>query len=234
MSRLTVFAAYRRGCRERGQSLVEFAVLVPVFMLILIGMLEFGLMFNHDLTLQYASREGARVGSALGCGANSNIPTCDYALPNCTPVPSPGCDEVDKYIVAAVQRVLEASGSPINMSQIGTIVIFRATSTGGVVGSNTDTWTYSKGNGPTVSGQALDFVRQGSNGWADSSRVTSSTETTNCGSGLSTCPDSIGIKITYQYLYVTPLAAVMRFFGGPAASTQSLNDQTVMALNPTS
>ena len=82
-------------------------------MLILIGMLEFGLMFNHDLTLQYASREGARVGSALGCGANSNIPTCDYALPNCTPVPSPGCDEVDKYIVAAVQRVLEASGSPI-------------------------------------------------------------------------------------------------------------------------
>ena len=149
MSRATVFAAYRRGRRERGQSLVEFAVLVPVFMLILIGMLEFGLMFNHDLTLQYASREGARVGSALGCGANSNITTCDYALPNCTPTPSPGCDDVDKYIVAAVQRVLEASGSPINMAQIGSIIIFRATSTGGVVGSNTDTWTYSKGNGPT-------------------------------------------------------------------------------------
>ena len=72
MSRLTVFTAYRRGRRERGQSLVEFAVLVPLFMLILIGMLEFGLMFNHDLTLQYASREGARVVAALGCGATSN------------------------------------------------------------------------------------------------------------------------------------------------------------------
>ena len=137
--------------------------------------------------------------------------------------------------MAAVQRVLEASGSPINMAQIGSITIFRATSTGGVVGSNTDTWTYSKGNGPTVSGQKLDFVRQGSNGWADSTRVTvRHDQTSNCGSGLSTCPDSIGIKITYQYQYVTPLAAVMRFFGGPAASTQSLNDQTVMALNPTS
>jgi len=226
VSRPTVFAAYRRGRRERGQSLVEFAVLVPVFMLILIGMLEFGLMFNHDLTLQYASREGARVGSALGCGASSSSTTCDSALP--TP------QDVDTYIVAAVQRVLEASGSPINMAQIGSITIFRATSTGGVVGSNTDTWTYSKGNGPTVSGQALDFVRSGSNGWADNTRVTSATETSNCGSGLSTCPDSIGIKITYQYQYVTPLAAVMRFFGGPAASTQSLNDQTVMALNPTS
>jgi len=226
MRRRALLAAGRRARAEHGQSLVEFAVLVPVFMLILIGMLEFGLMFNHDLTLQYASREGARVGSALGCGANSNSPTCDSALP------SP--QDVDTYIVAAVQRVLEASGSPINMAQIGSITIFRATSTGGVVGSNTDTWTYSKGNGPSVSGQALDFVRQGSNGWVDSSRVTSATETTNCGSGLSTCPDSIGIKITYQYLYVTPLAAVMRFFGGPAASTQSLNDQTVMALNPTS
>ena len=167
MSRRTVFSAYRRGRRERGQSLVEFAVLVPVFMLILIGMLEFGLMFNHDLTLQYASREGARVGAALGCGATSDSADVRLRLQQ----PPTRC-EVDTYIVAAVQRVLEASGSPINMAQIGSITIFRATSTGGVVGSNTDTWTYSKGNGPTVSGQKLDFVRQGSNGWADSSRVT--------------------------------------------------------------
>jgi hypothetical protein len=228
VNRATVFAAYRRGRRERGQSLVEFAVLVPVFMLILIGMLEFGLMFNHDLTLQYASREGARVGSALGCGATSGNNVCDSGFSNPNPL------EVDPYIVAAVQRVLEASGSPINMAQIGSITIFQATSSGGVVGTNTDTWTYSKGNGPTVSGQKLDFVRQGSNGWADSTRDTAAVPSGNCGSGLSACPDSIGIKITYQYKYVTPLAAVMRFFGGPAASTQSLNDQTIMALNPTS
>jgi TadE-like protein len=228
VSRRTVFAAYRRGRRERGQSLVEFAVLVPLFMLILIGMLEFGLMFNHDLTLQYASREGARVGAALGCGATSGSATCDSGFSNPNPL------EVDPYIVAAVQRVLEASGSPINMGQIGKIMIFKADASGNQVGSNLDTWVYSKGNGPAVSGQTLDFVRSGSNGWVDTNRVTSATNTSNCGAGLSTCPDSIGIKITYQYLYVTPLAAVMRFFGGPAASTQSLNDQTVMALNPTS
>jgi Flp pilus assembly protein TadG len=213
------------GPRERGQSLVEFAVLVPVFMLILIGMLEFGLMFNHDLTLQYASREGARVGAALGCGASNTSAACDSALP--------APQDVDTYVVAAIQRVLEASGSPIKMSQIGAITIYKATSSGGATGS-TDTWTYSKGNGPTVSGQKLDFVRSGSNGWTDASRVTSATNTTNCGTGLSTCPDSIGVKVTYTYQYVTPLAAVLRFFGGPAASTQSLNDQTVMALNPTS
>ncbi len=234
MSRRTVFAAYHRGRRERGQSLVEFAVLVPVFMLILIGMLEFGLMFNHDLTLQYASREGARVGSALGCGNGSHDPACSSS--SCDGADGTNGVPVDYYVIAAVQRVLEASGSPIkdNMAQIGSVTIFKADPSGNVVGTFSDTWTYSKGNGPMVGTQKLDFI-DGTNSWSDCApRVTSATNSSNCGSGLSTCPDSIGIKITYQYKYITPLAAVMRFFGGPAASTQSLNDQTVMALNPTS
>src|SRR5579864_1937577 len=145
-------ARRKRDVCARGQSLVEFAVLLPLFMLILIGMLEFGLMFNHDLTLQYASREGARVGAALGCGANNASPGCDSALPN----PA----DVDTYIVAAVQRVLEASGSPIDVSQVGSITIFQATDTGSAYGPS-DTWVYSKGGGPSVEGQALDFVRAG-------------------------------------------------------------------------
>ena len=51
-----------------GQGLVEFAVLVPMFMLLLMGMLEFGLAFSHHQTLQYATREGARAGAALSNG----------------------------------------------------------------------------------------------------------------------------------------------------------------------
>ena len=149
--------------------------------------------------------------------------------------PSNPTSDVDPYIVAAVQRVLEASGSPIKMTQVASIKIFRADPSGNQVGSSLDAWTYSPGAGPSVDCKVLDFARQGSNGWPDGSRVTSATETSNCGSGLSTCPDSIGIKISYQYQYVTPLAAVMRFFGGPAAPQRTAStDQTVMALNPTS
>jgi len=64
----------RHGRRRdrRGQSLVEFALIVPVFMLILLGMLEFGFVFDHTLTIQYASREGARVGSALATAVASS------------------------------------------------------------------------------------------------------------------------------------------------------------------
>ena len=49
--------------RTQGQALVEFAILIPMFMLLLMGMLEFGLAFSHHQTLQYATREGARAGA---------------------------------------------------------------------------------------------------------------------------------------------------------------------------
>jgi Flp pilus assembly protein TadG len=46
---------------EKGQSLVEFALLLPVLMLIILGIIEFGFMFNAKITLNSAAREGARV-----------------------------------------------------------------------------------------------------------------------------------------------------------------------------
>ena len=57
--------ATRIGARapRRGQSLVEFAlVLVPLFM-ILLGIIQFGFVFNAYVTLTNAAREGARIGT---------------------------------------------------------------------------------------------------------------------------------------------------------------------------
>ena len=62
---------------EHGQGLVEFALLVPVFLLILLGMLEFGFAFNHNMTLQYASREGARAGAAAADGTMNDSSCVD-------------------------------------------------------------------------------------------------------------------------------------------------------------
>jgi Flp pilus assembly protein TadG len=53
----------RASTRARGQSLVEFAlVLVPLFLLIL-GVVQFGLIFNSYVTMTNATREGARTGT---------------------------------------------------------------------------------------------------------------------------------------------------------------------------
>jgi Flp pilus assembly protein TadG len=48
---------------EKGQSLVEFALVLPLLLLLLLGIMEFGLMFSNKLTLVNAAREGARYGA---------------------------------------------------------------------------------------------------------------------------------------------------------------------------
>ena len=48
--------------RHEGQSLVEFAVVLPVFLLILAGILDFGLGLYSQMTVINAAREGARLG----------------------------------------------------------------------------------------------------------------------------------------------------------------------------
>jgi hypothetical protein len=45
--------------KERGQALVEFALLTPVLFIFLFGVIDMGMLILHRSTLQYAVREGA-------------------------------------------------------------------------------------------------------------------------------------------------------------------------------
>ena len=54
--------ADKRRERSRGQALVEFAIVLPVFFLVVAGMFDLGLGVYSDLTLVNAAREGARLG----------------------------------------------------------------------------------------------------------------------------------------------------------------------------
>ncbi|WBS04878.1 pilus assembly protein [Pseudoduganella sp. SL102] len=46
--------------RQSGATVVEMAIVMPVFLLVLLALVEFGMMFFVTLTMQYAVREGAR------------------------------------------------------------------------------------------------------------------------------------------------------------------------------
>ncbi|MCX7903857.1 MAG: pilus assembly protein [Caloramator sp.] len=52
--------------KKKGQSLVEFAIILPVLVFIFFGIIEFGLIMNSYIVIQSASREGARVGIVGG------------------------------------------------------------------------------------------------------------------------------------------------------------------------
>jgi Flp pilus assembly protein TadG len=58
-SRLKQFLADRRK-RTTGQSLVEFTILLPVLLILISGLIEFGFMLNYYLDLIDAAREAAR------------------------------------------------------------------------------------------------------------------------------------------------------------------------------
>ena len=221
MTALQVLRGTRRTTRrQRGQGLVEFTLIVPLFLLLLLSMLDFGYAFYTKLTLEYATREGARVGAALANGGGDM---------GCGTGQSPNAADVDKYVMAAVQRVLQSAGIRIDVNPNGgggvkSVRIYKADGTTGAdPGGVANQWTYSAGGGPNIPGTTtpLDFVET-SHGWDACSRVNSIAN-----------PDSLGVSITYDYAYITPLAGIYQFmFKGPPP-TLKLDDRTVMQLNPT-
>jgi Flp pilus assembly protein TadG len=52
-----------RARAQRGQSLVEFALVMMPLFIILLGIIQFGFIFNSYVTITNASREGARLGT---------------------------------------------------------------------------------------------------------------------------------------------------------------------------
>ena len=64
----------------RGQSLVEFSLILPVLMILVFGILDFGLGLRSYISLSNAVREGARyasVGNPIGIESDCNGMTND-------------------------------------------------------------------------------------------------------------------------------------------------------------
>lgn len=58
--------------RERGTAIVEFAVVLPLLLTILFGIIEFGYVFMVRQSLQHAAREGART-AILQTSTNAGV-----------------------------------------------------------------------------------------------------------------------------------------------------------------
>ena len=63
---------------ERGQSLVEFALVLPVFIVLVMGIVDFGMALRSYVTVTNAAREGARVG--IVCDSGTAESTTDDAV----------------------------------------------------------------------------------------------------------------------------------------------------------
>ena len=69
---------FKRRNTDRGQAVVEFAVILPVLLLILFAILQFGVVFNNYIQVTAAAREGARkasVSRSLGTASAESAAT---------------------------------------------------------------------------------------------------------------------------------------------------------------
>ncbi len=199
--------------REDGQGLVEFALVIPIILLVVVSVAELGLAFGNTHTLGYGSREGARVGSALATG---NVTDCSAG-------PDPA--GVDQTLVAAVQRILKSPGSGLDVSKVQQIRIFQADASGNEVPGRVNVWTYAgEQAGPEVDpgpgALFIDFAPPASAAWPACARINSGAT-----------PDSIGVTVTYRYDFLTPMVSMLEAISGGSLSL-TLRETTVMSLNP--
>jgi len=80
----------RFGSCQKGAAAVEFALLLPVLVLITFGIIEFGLLMYNQQILTNASREGARAGVVVRTPSN-RLPLSGETCTDANPQPSIEC-----------------------------------------------------------------------------------------------------------------------------------------------
>lgn len=181
----------RSSGRERGAALVEFAIIAPVIILLLMGVLEFGFMWSSANQVERTVQTGARTGSGRG-----NERFADYD------------------ILRAVQSTISGADS----LRIERVIVYKSTSADGTVPAEClavpATGTGSKGVANVCNVYSAQQVNSDNAGWFSSPTV----EQRTCTSGAwdaSWCPtgrrrdlnspEYLGVYVEAEYQGFTKL-----------------------------
>lgn len=166
----------RRRQGRRGQSVVEFAMVLPLLLLMLLGMIDTGFMMSAKSGATYAARQGARYLEAFG------------ATPNYNPDPQ------------ALQSIAQGLiASKLNPANLQSVIIFKAdTQAEAAAGDNpNEDLVYNFPSG-------FDFTRSSSYASLVPT-VTVPSSTTPYTYTLRSAGDQVGITLRYKYTGFTPL-----------------------------
>jgi Flp pilus assembly protein TadG len=90
---------------ERGQAIVEFALVMPVLVILLFGVVFFAMAFNLQMVLNGAAREGAR---AWASGRANTSPCCATCTTICDPTSAN--NGFQKNVVPLVRKYVADNG----------------------------------------------------------------------------------------------------------------------------
>lgn len=95
--------------KQRGATLVEFAITLPLLLLLLFGIVEFGWLFSQNLDVRHGAREGARLAAV-------NYP--EGAPPNSG---SRSAANANDLVAEICSRMQTATGVEITIQSPGTV-----------------------------------------------------------------------------------------------------------------
>ena len=103
-----------RRRRARGQTLVEFALVFPVFVLVLFGLIDVGRLVYANSVLSQAAREVVRVGAveAGWIGNPNNDPSCNQPG---GPVCAATAEALQSDVATAANRMVAGTGTITNV-----------------------------------------------------------------------------------------------------------------------
>ena len=143
----------RSGERRSGQSLVEFSLVLPIFILMLFGVVDVGRLIYANAALSQAAREGARLAAAEAAWIGLSGPGC-VSSPSLITAGNPGAHVCPATLTAFKTHVADA----VNRMAVGLgpITAVYVSCNAGPAGGDpppSGAWTESSGgNGCATSG----------------------------------------------------------------------------------
>src|SRR5687768_1788226 len=96
---------------ERGQALIEFALIFPLLLLVMLGIVDFGFLFQRYEVLTNATREGARIAVLPGYdAADVRLRVCSYMQTG--GVPTTGCPNPTNPVVTVTDDTIAMAVGP--------------------------------------------------------------------------------------------------------------------------
>jgi Flp pilus assembly protein TadG len=176
-----------RRPNSNGQALVEFAFVFPLFIVLLVAVIEYGFLMNANLASSYATRDASLIAAEAG---NANGADC--------------------AVLKKIEDDIDGPSDPNNITQVQ--IYWADPATGAIKSGNVDTYTRSAT--PTLP-CTVGGVSFNLNYGASPTLLYPEANRCNVNNGCPGHPglDTIGVQITYNYQWHTPLKSLLGFAG---------------------
>jgi Flp pilus assembly protein TadG len=140
-----VNSAVRRLRSERGAELIEMALVLPLLLLVIVGIIDFGFLFARYEVLTNAAREGARIAVLPGyAAADVNSRVCAYLTTG--GVPTTGCNAPPPTnpVITVSNTTIVVPGTDIDAKSVTVVYTHNFMFIGPIIGMMGGTWTNAK------------------------------------------------------------------------------------------